>query len=209
LQSPLGNSIQRKQECQILLNMALLPLDPSEMQKQFGQSAKQMAFPEPRMHMPEPESNLEIEGRPISSDLYQRLCKAQFDDNFKLVALDHNKSPPCSRFDKGEYVQSRLIYQNKPVLVAIFGDQLYAARPDSLYTGRWPHPEFMRDVKTGALVGESMLVDQVEPLVIDSDNLARSADIRASLSVGRLKYQRNLETKHPSNLETPFRSILA
>ncbi|KAJ2543092.1 hypothetical protein GGF49_002339 [Coemansia sp. RSA 1853] len=401
LQSPLGNSIQRKQECQILLNMALLPLDPSEMQKQFDQPAKQMAFPEPRMHMPEPESNLEIEGRPISSDLYQRLCKAQcelfkrlnkdvdefavpemywgphlwllrmlrisfsrvnkayskndrkkvlqlpqlvrckikmlcfspyqlqfgidienidvlgisemhtvfgntdeldnpnycrsmpawclcsqhcrgictlivnelkmnimsrgyscypyvftavgdvpkyalngaeynldqrvsnapfvlpeqvtgkfgvrllcaakkVDDNFKRVALDNNKSPPCSRFDKGEYVQSRLIYQNKPMLLAIYGDQLYKARQSDISENeQWPHPEFMRDVKTDVLDDESMFVDQVEPLVVDSDNIvARSADIQASLSVGRLKHQRNQETKHPSNLETPFRSIL-
>ncbi|KAJ2195922.1 hypothetical protein IW145_005962, partial [Coemansia sp. RSA 521] len=77
LQSPLGDSIQRKQECQILLTMALLPLDPSELEKLFPQSEQQATFPEPKMYIPKYVPSLEIEGRPITPDLYQRLCKAQ------------------------------------------------------------------------------------------------------------------------------------
>ncbi|KAJ2184569.1 hypothetical protein EV181_004314, partial [Coemansia sp. RSA 532] len=73
---------------------------------------------------------------------------------------------------------------------------------------RWPHPNFMRDVKSEALDGENMFVDRVEPLELDSDSIvAQSSNIRAGLSVGRLKYQRNQETKNPSDLEKPFRSI--
>ncbi|KAJ2499718.1 hypothetical protein GGH96_003305 [Coemansia sp. RSA 1972] len=350
LQSPLGDAIQRKQECQILLNMALLPLDPSELQKLFARPATQMAFPEPRMHMPQSESNLEIEGRSISPDVYQRLCKAQcelfkrlnkvvdefavpemywgphmwllrilrisfsqvntayskndhknvlglpqlvrckikmlcfspyqlrfgidpdedvyvegisemqavFENTDELADPDYCRSMPawclcsqhcrgictlivnelkmkimsngyscypyvftavsdvpkyslpCSRFDTREYTQSQLIYQNKPALVAIYGDKLFEARqPDTEENERWPHPEFMKDVKNDVLDGENVFVDQVEKLELDSDNLTQSSNVRAGLSVGRLKHQRNQETKKPKNLDEPFRSIYA
>ncbi|KAJ2444439.1 hypothetical protein IWW46_002020 [Coemansia sp. RSA 2440] len=399
LQSPLGDSIQRKQECQILLTMALLPLDPSELEKLFAQSEQQVTFPEPKMYIPKYVPSLEIEGRPITPDLYQRLCKAQcelfkhlnkvvdefavpdmywgphlwllrilrisfskvnkayakndkkkilglpllvrckikmlcfspyqlrfgidpkedvyvegisemhtvfnnqdelvdpkycrsmpawclcsqhcrgictlivnelkmnimsngyncypyvfsavadapnyvlkivkinqgklvptrpyvaphrvvgesgvrllcaakqVDDIFKPVDLNDTKSA-YDRFDTCEYVQSRLIYQNQPMLLAIYGDKLFEARQSVEENERWPHPQFMRDVKSEALDGENMFVDRVEPLELDSDSIvAQSSNIRAGLSVGRLKYQRNQETKNPSDLEKPFRSI--
>ncbi|KAJ2452883.1 hypothetical protein EV183_002620 [Coemansia sp. RSA 2336] len=106
-------------------------------------------------------------------------------------------SEPARRFDMTHYLLSTLLYRDKPLVVAIRGNQLFVSNVSQPDNSKWPYADYMSDMKENVRKGQSVCVEKAHHLVLDSvDPVALLASRRAYMSYGRLNFEQSSDMKN-------------